>query len=808
MPSPDRSFRLLYVLPTVLLLLAAVLPLIAGGETLYLRDLHNTHLEMKWAQAEAMREGRLPLIDPYRAGGQAHLGNPNTVPLYPTNLLYLVAPLLWAFNAHLWLHLLLAPAAFYALARAWGLDRRPAWAAAVLYAGSGFFLSNMNFYNLIGGVTLTPALIAAALLLAGRPTAGRYAALVLLWALTLLAGDPMTAALAAALAAAAVLVRHRREARLGPALAAAAAGTLLAAPQLVEFARIAPLSFRGHWGYSAAASMAASWSPLAALGWLIPFPFGRPDLAFWGQELFQGHLPLYFSLYPGVLALALVAASGRPRAAAARWAWGALGIGLFFALGSFNPAVRWLTEALPVNLLRLPSKLWPAVAVGASLLGGIGFGRLLEGGGGWRRRLLPALAAAWLALAAGLWLAAGPAAVRLRGLVPRRFDDAFVTAELARWIALLAAGAAVLALGALLLRLTARRPALAGAALLAVHLAAQLWLLEPLLAADDAAFYRADPALAARIPTGARVAHGAHDGLFGPSAIPLAAFPDARLLWRQRQMHAGLYPPTGMMRRLRYELNLSPEGLDAFLTRVTAQAFAGLSDADRVRVLAASGVDYLLLERDVEPAALELLEPLGSQPTPGGRTRLYRLRNRAPEVRFAGRVEGSDSLNEALERILDPRFDPRTDTVLAGPRPETTGAGGEVEVLASDAESLAVRVSATGSGALVVQRTFLPLYRATVDGRPAPLVAADLHRLAVDLPAGDHEVRIAVDRRPFRRSLWLALAGLLALVGGSLWWRRPRAVSPAGTGPAPVRRGVGRSPASDRSRTGDPARRA
>ena len=53
---PDKSFRLLYVLPTVLLLLAAALPLIAGGESLFLRDLFNTHLEMKWAQAEAMRE--------------------------------------------------------------------------------------------------------------------------------------------------------------------------------------------------------------------------------------------------------------------------------------------------------------------------------------------------------------------------------------------------------------------------------------------------------------------------------------------------------------------------------------------------------------------------------------------------------------------------------------------------------------------------------------------------------------------------------------------------------------------------------
>ncbi len=785
--TADRSFRLLYVLPTLLLLVAAVLPLVAGGETLFLRDLFNTHLEMKWAQAEAMRAGRLPLIDPCRAGGQPHLGNPNTVPLYPDNLLYLVAPVLWAFNAHLWLHLLLAPAAFYALARAWGLEREPAWAAGVLYAGSGFFLSNLNFYNLIGGVTLAPLLVAVTLRLAGRATAGRFVAAALLWALLLLAGDPMTAALAALLAATAVAVRHGRRARLLPALAAVAGGTLLAAPQLVEFLRIAPLSFRGHWGYSAAAAMAASWNPVAVLGWLVPFPFGRPDLEFWGQPLFQGNLPFYFALYPGALALALVAASGRPRSAAARWAWGIAAAALFLALGSFNPLVRALSAAAGSGLLRLPAKLWPAVAIGAALLGGLGFARLLERARGWRRWLLPALAAFHLLLAGGLWLGAGAAVRRLRAVVPERFDDAFVAGVVARWIGLLLAAAALLALGALVLRAARSRPAMAGAALLTFHLATQLWLLSPLLATDEAAVYRRPPPLAAHIPAGSSVAHGAHDGLFGPGVIPAGDFPDARLLWRQRQMHAALYPATGMLQRLRYEFNLSPEGLDAFLTRAATQALRLLDDAGRVRLLAAAGVDYLILERQPQAPALAALEPIAAEPVPGGTVRLFRVRGSVPEVRFAGDVYGSESLNEALAKILEPGFDLRSSTVLAGRRPASSPARGEVEVIERDPESLSVRVRASGAGALVWQRAFQPIYRATVDGRPATPVAADLHRLAVELPAGEHLVRIAVDRRP--RWLWWPLTvigGLLVLWGAARHRRAtgPAAISRAGSAAA------------------------
>jgi hypothetical protein len=84
-------FGLVYVAPTLLLLLIVVFPLASGERTLFFRDVFNTHLEMKWFQAEALKQGYLPLVDPFRAGGQPHLGNPNTVALYPDNLLLLVA---------------------------------------------------------------------------------------------------------------------------------------------------------------------------------------------------------------------------------------------------------------------------------------------------------------------------------------------------------------------------------------------------------------------------------------------------------------------------------------------------------------------------------------------------------------------------------------------------------------------------------------------------------------------------------------------------------------------------------------------
>ena len=98
------------------------------------------------------------------------------------------------YDTHFWLHLLLAPAAFYWLGRAWGLSRPAAWAGGVFYVASVFFLSLLNLYNLVAGAVLAPAFAAACLDAWGgrsgrKPFAFAVAGAGGLWALLLLAGD-------------------------------------------------------------------------------------------------------------------------------------------------------------------------------------------------------------------------------------------------------------------------------------------------------------------------------------------------------------------------------------------------------------------------------------------------------------------------------------------------------------------------------------------------------------------------------------------------------------------------------------------
>ena len=85
--------------------------------------------------------------------------------------------------------------------------------------------------------------------------------------------------------------------------------------------------------------------------------------------------------------------------------------------------------------------------------------------------------------------------------------------------------------------------------------------------------------------------------------------------------------------------------------------------------------------------------------------------------------------------MISDDFDPTGMTVLPEGGSELDGPSGSVIVELSAPEELEISTESVAPGALVVQRAFLPLYRATVDGQKAPIVAANIHRLGIEVPA-------------------------------------------------------------------------
>lgn len=796
--APEISARraaLLFAAPLFLLLLAAVvLPLARGTETLILRDVLNTHFPMKLAQAKAMSEGYFPLLDPYRAGGQPLAGNPNAVPFYPDNLLYLVGSPFWAFNAHFWLHLLLAPLAFYWLARAWGLRREAAWAAALCYTVSGFFLSHLNFYNLIAGAALAPALVAACLQYADPKRRALAAPIALLWTLLVLGGDPQLATLALIVAASALAAVWRERSglpwrrSLGPLALLAAAfavGSLVALPQLIELRRILPVSYRGYLGYGEASALITSWDPRTLAEWFLPFVYGRPDViqhgAFWAsRQLYAGFLPFYFSLYPGFLTFGLVAAAGKPRGKAAWWAWGSIGVGLFFALGKFNPVVVGLIRLAGKVSLRYPVKLWPLIAIGAALLCGLGFERLMNEGqdGPARRRLRAVLGVA--AVAAVLFFGflaffPGPAEAWLDLFIPKPAQ--FIANERLRWAGLTLLTAAVLGALALSLRLTRRSWAVGGALLLAVHAGSQLFFLKPLYPTDAVAPYLVPPPALAHVPRDVLVASPDFNYLFGPSNLRHGKFPDGRFLWVERRAFYELHPITGPLWDRRFELRVAPEGLDTFLARMAQGTVKQADTPRRIRLLAAFGVGRLLLGRPLDPVPPGV-RLLATVPSFGQTLFVYEIVPRAPEVFLARRVFETPRVGDAYQRLGDPGFDPTSDAVIYGQDKVRQRGGGSARVVSQGPESVTIEATAgKGGSVLVLQRSHL-LYEATLDGNPVDLFAANGYRIGAEIPEGRHTLRLYLDRRPLHRSAAAAALGLL-LVPLLGWWGR-RAGRPRG----------------------------
>jgi len=754
------------VAPALLAILWFVVPIVAGGRTLVLRDVLNTHYLLRVSLGAAIAAGELPLVDPLRSGGAPLAGNPNAVPFYPDNLLLAVADTLWQLNFHFALHWLVAFAGAWRLGRRWGLGLEGAAGCAAAFALSGYWFSQMNLYNAVAVVALAPWLWSA--LLASGDERGRRrasAAVGLLWGLALLGGDPILAVLALAGGLAVAFGRHGRRLPVAALALALGIGTVVAAPQIVETLRIYATSYRGVFGYPQ--SDAGTRAPAALVDLAIPLFFGRPDrLSLWGEELFGGYPPLYFTLYPGVIAAALALAAGRPRRREALVLAVASGLALVVVYSGGTPVPDWIGRMPGGSAFRFLEKLALVPALGFALAAGTGAQRLAAGGAS---RVVARAAGALAVPVLALWLgfgAGGERAARWFGAVFAGAASAATWEEQRlRWagLAMFVFAGIVLALGAL--AAMRRRGAAAAASLLALHALSQAFLLGPLAVTDDAAVYRSPPKLAASIPPERVLAHGAlarFDAGLDAASAP-GALPERRYFWLQRRAHHELLGFSAVASGRRLELAISPEGLDPFVTQALVYGFAHFSDARRIALLAAIGVDHLVVARALEPEGAGGAV-LASEPETLGRSmRIYEIPAPLPEAALAGTVVRAPHVNAALEAIWAPAFDPARVAVIAGEGPARSGPPGAVRILASRRERLVAEVESDSGGVLMLRRAYLPIWEATVDGRPTPTEIAQVTRLAVEVPAGRHRVELAISRRPLALAFVAALLAVGAL---------------------------------------------
>lgn len=725
----------------------------------------------------AIAEGSWLLWDPYMGFGAPMLADANNQAFYPFKWLNLVLSPSTYYKALVLTHTAFAGIGAFRLGRRYGLREWPALAAAGLWVSSGPFLSTVAHHHFVSACWITWVMIGVESVLEA-PSPINAARLGLAAAAMLLGGSGdvgLMTVMAACLRGVTHLVLQRPPLSVGLRLARSAGLAALLAFGVASAQWIPTLAqVRGSGRAGMAPETRAYWSlsPLAALDLVFPRLIADAPLSPSGRaRVFEAREPFLTCLYVGVIGLPLVVLGGLSQGAPR--AWLLLGLLLFFALalGRSNPAYAELARLPPFSLLRYPVKYLLPFTLCFCLLAGRGLQAWLEPSA----RRWPVLVA--LAAALGLALVSGAACWSFSSggaATPALFAPliaptpearaSFAAQALRAFAATFALGMAVSAL--LLLRLrsdrSARWTALA-AGLLAVADTARVGrTIDPL---GPAALLQHVPPLVARL-RGAReelrvfALPAEREWMISQLARGPAAW-DAEARWSLGLLEL-LQPPAGA----RWGIFGSYDGDFTGLAPAAAGELRSLvmvfkDTPSGVRLLRLGNVGYVValgrsgfsqLEEAATPLYSVFREPIRLLGVPRPLPRFY--------VVDRSRVASEPA---SYASLAEPAFEPEREIILAPPAAEARGVAsftGSLRLLERRMNRLSLEADLTSDGFAVLVEAWDAGWRAWVDGRPAPVLRANVLFRAVPVPAGRHRVELAY-RPP--AAAWGLLIGAASL---------------------------------------------
>jgi hypothetical protein len=155
-------------------------------------------------------------------------------------------------------------------------------------------------------------------------------------------------------------------------------------------------------------------------------------------------------------------------------------------------------------------------------------------------------------------------------------------------------------------------------------------------------------------------------------------------------------------------------------------------------------------------------------------TYLHRLLDPGPRAWVVHQVQIIPGDDQAVERLSDERFAPFDTAILpeplGAPLPGTVESAGASAVRWEIREPghLQLEVDTPSDGLLVLGEVFYPGWLSYVDGKPAPMLRADLALRAVPVPAGQHRVEMIY--RPWTVPVGIIISALtLGCVFAASW---------------------------------------
>jgi hypothetical protein len=205
--------------------------------------------------------------------------------------------------------------------------------------------------------------------------------------------------------------------------------------------------------------------------------------------------------------------------------------------------------------------------------------------------------------------------------------------------------------------------------------------------------------------------------------------------------------------------------------------FALLKTPDAARsdcLFGRTNVKYLILPAGAGSAVARPVAPVwNGSPQPSF---LYENGCFLPRAYVAGRALIGADASDTLSRLSDPKFDARHEVLLAAgsepaPAVEGSDAAGEVTILERLPNAVTLQADLLRPGYVVLLDRFDPNWRATLDGREAPIFRANQLFRAVYCGPGQHEVRFYYRQHGLKPGLAISLVTLALF--GVLWKRSP-----------------------------------
>src|SRR5262245_18031738 len=673
----------------------------------------------------SLREGHGFFWDPFQNCGQPFPPATAVSFFYPLNLVFVVFDVDRGIMAIAFFHLVLAGLGTYLLGMEIGLTRPAALCGAI-----GFQLGNhlprlagWHPICILGSLVWLPWALLWCERALRTPTlrAGLWLGIVL--SLSLLAAFPQNTVFIYQM----LLLRILWEAIVrGPRQVGSAAGVLalglllppvLGAVQLLPAAEFAAGSVRGHQLQRteiAPGELFLDWSGF------------RKGLATHDSFLSPGSI-VFAALSP----FALVTRRMRRQAL-----FYAVVVTLFVVLAIDGPALRLYLHLPLARTFRMPSRFLWVAGFGGSMLVGLGAQGFLDAPAGARRRLF--LLVLLGAGAGALWL--------LAGTWPPQ-SEAWTVAVLALLAVIGMLPARPVALG----RITVVGLVLVVAS--ATLATSQLpWLTYDrgaVLLAGDAPVLEA---LRARMTLQDRFYAVAKNFRWGltPKIASVARVPSTTDYEAQASRRFA---------DLEVELCLDRpmENLNDYLYRPTRMP-------RNRRILDLLAARYLVIDPKAEPLTPELVSSLRAVTTIGDVT-LYENPGAFPRAFYVPTATVEPDPSRQLQLLAGSNLDLRRTVVLETPPPAGSGgppdATGTVTIEGDDAEQVRLRVRAASSGFLVLTDQDYPGWSVTVNGGPAPVLAANHAFRAVPVPAG--ESAVVWTYRPL--TLWSSAALSLTVLG-------------------------------------------